>query len=535
MGIVFAYMLAFLCYIVGRHWFRGLLYGIGFLVFVTNIFLSRKFELDICPDVVQMLAETNGAESKEFLQAYVFTADFLVYPLILMALLAVAGLAEWGYDKVRKRLHGNNKLFVVVGVATCVLLVASLPDLKRYECFFENGETADVCRNMGKVMETNNDQVTRLLYVVQALRSSSKQMKEAVQKNMEALGKSEVATDDSLTVVFVIGESFIKSHAELYGYTLPTTPCMQREAKQGNLHVFTDVVSPHHSTSNTMQHMFCLNSIAANEPWVDTPYFPILFKDAGYDVAFWDIQRTCDKGAVYTFALNSFCYHPVIDSLAYTYKNQNEYKWDGDLLNDYFEHRPPRSNHEFVVFHLIGQHVLAGSRFPHIPAFERFKPADVPNRQPWMTPEKRQAVADYDNATLYNDSVMGMLFQHFRHDNAVLLYLSDHGEEVYDAHDNMGRRCDSADTASLRLQHEVPFVLWMSDVYRQRHPEVVARAQAALHRPYMTDNVGHLLLALAGIRTPYYIKERDLLSPAFCPQRRLLHGTDDYDRLCGGQ
>ena len=223
-GIVFAYMLASLCYIVGRHWFRGVLYGIDFLVFVTNIFLSRKFELDICPDVVQMLAETNGAESKEFLQAYVFTADFLVYPLILMALLAVAGLAAWGSDKVRKRFHGNNKL-----------------------------------------------------YVVQALRSSSKQMKEAVQKNMEALGKSEVATDDSLTVVFVIGESFIKSHAELYGYTLPTTPCMQREAKQGNLHVFTDVVSPHHATSNVIPHIFCLNSIAAKEAWVDTPYFPLLF------------------------------------------------------------------------------------------------------------------------------------------------------------------------------------------------------------------------------------------------------------------
>ena len=167
------------------------------------------------------------------------------------------------------------------------------------------------------------------------------------------------------------------------------------------------------------------------------------------------------------------------------------------------------------MFHLLAQHQSFKDRFPHTPAFERFKPADVPNRQPWMTPEKRQAVADYDNA--------------------VLVYLSDHGEEVYDAHDNMGRRCDAADPASLRLQHEVPFVLWMSDTYRQRHPEVVARARAAQHRPYMTDNVGHLLLGLAGIRTPYYIKERDLLSPAFRPQRRLLHGTDDYDQLCGGQ
>ena len=178
---------------------------------------------------------------------------------------------------------------------------------------------------------------------------------------------------------------------------------------------------------------------------------------------------------------------------------------------------------------------MASERFPHTPAFAQFTPANVPNRQRWMDEGKRQEVADYDNATLYNDSVMSRLFTHFGHANAVLLYLSDHGEEVYDAHDNMGRRCNPADPASLRLQHEVPFVLWMSDVYRQRHPEVVARAHAALHRPYMTDNVGHLLLALAGIRTPYYIKELDLLSPAFCPQPRLLDGTDDYDQLCGAR
>ena len=535
-GFVFAYVLALMCMAAGRRWVRAVCYAVGIGLFTTNLFLWFHFKQIIGPDVVQLLAETHGAEAGEFVRAYVLQPHFLLYVAIAVLLGVAVAVAEQRYRRLRADWAQRPKVRLWGGGVALAALLGGISYLDGYTTLFTARDTDDVCQAMGCTGYCHFDPISRTLYTVRVLHLARRELRDAVRCCQRSRHQATLtAQADTLTVVLVVGESYIKRHAALYGYALPTTPCMQRERKAGRLLAFTDVVSPYHITSHAMRHIFCLNSVGAGERWLDHPFFPILFRDAGYEVDYWDGQRDFGTTTPFTFAVNSFFYHRELAPLAYTEMNAHGFRYDGELVDDYCRHHPATAARRLVMVHLLGQHSMASERFPHIPAFERFKPADVPNRQRWMDEGKRQEVADYDNATLYNDSVMSRLFTHFGHANAVLLYLSDHGEEVYDAHDNMGRRCDSADTASLRLQHEVPFVLWMSDVYRQRHPEVVARAQAALHRPYMTDNVGHLLLALAGIRTPYYIKERDLLSPAFCPQPRLLDGTDDYDQLCGAR
>lgn len=44
--------------------------------------------------------------------------------------------------------------------------------------------------------------------------------------------------------VLILGESYNKHHAALYGYPLPTTPRLSQEEAAGRLYPFTDVVSP---------------------------------------------------------------------------------------------------------------------------------------------------------------------------------------------------------------------------------------------------------------------------------------------------
>ena len=480
--------------------------------------------------------QTNKGEATEFLSTYVFSIDNAVYLFSFLLMCSLAAGVERLYAKYRVAFLENAHLRFYIGSVSVVCLLLAMPLLYSYSFVFSVRDTDALNEGIATKAVCKKDPISLMVYAMASLHTEKIELARVAQRCKEASSQcSYIADDDSLIVVFVLGESYIKRHAGSYGYSLPTDVRMQQEQKQGRLLFFSDVVSPYHTTCYVMKHLFCLNSIAAGEKWYDYPIFTVLFKGAGYDVSYWDGQRMFDNKNQWKLADDAFFYNPVVDSLSYSVTNSRSFTYDGELIQDYISQKVSNKPRKFIMFHLLAQHQSFKDRFPHTPAFERFKPADVPNRQPWMTPEKRQAVADYDNATLYNDSVMGMLFQHFRHDNAVLVYLSDHGEEVYDAHDNMGRRCNPADPASLRLQHEVPFVLWMSDTYRQRHPEVVARARAAQHRPYMTDNVGHLLLGLAGIRTPYYIKERDLLSPAFRPQRRLLHGTDDYDQLCGGQ
>lgn len=86
------------------------------------------------------------------------------------------------------------------------------------------------------------------------------------------------SVEDSINVIYILGESFIKSHASLYGYRLKTTPFMDTEQEKGNLVAFNDVVAPFNSTTQVQKNTFCCNSLADGEVWYEAPYFPILLR-----------------------------------------------------------------------------------------------------------------------------------------------------------------------------------------------------------------------------------------------------------------
>lgn len=96
------------------------------------------------------------------------------------------------------------------------------------------------------------DSITTLFYSLYNIYLVNLEMKHAVDVTCCAK-QSHVSVDDSLNVVYVIGESYIKCHSQLYGYYLPTTPNLYQEKKKGNLFVFDNVVSPFNRTTLTMK------------------------------------------------------------------------------------------------------------------------------------------------------------------------------------------------------------------------------------------------------------------------------------------
>lgn len=150
-----------------------------------------------------------------------------------------------------------------------------------------------------------------------------------------------------------------------------------------------------------------------------------------------------------------------------------------------------------------------------------------------MTRNKRQEVAYYDNATYYNDAVVEHIISLYRHQNAVVVYLSDHGEEIYDYRDSKGWVGASPGQVGpmLAYQFGVPLMLWCSDKYKALHADVVRRIERSLNRPFMTDNTCQLLFDLAGLHTVYYRPERDLISPAFYPSKRVVADSLNFDTL----
>ncbi len=150
-----------------------------------------------------------------------------------------------------------------------------------------------------------------------------------------------------------------------------------------------------------------------------------------------------------------------------------------------------------------------------------------------MTESKKQDIANYDNATYYNDYVINHIINLYRDKNTVVVYFSDHGEEIYDYRDSKGRveAAPGQEKNWLKYQFEVPFVIWCSNKYKALHPDIVRRIKASLNRPFMTDNTCHLLFDLAGLKTIYYRAERDLISPKFKPSKRIVNNNTDFDAV----
>ncbi len=337
--------------------------------------------------------------------------------------------------------------------------------------------------------------------------------------------KTEVAPQDfdgdSLNVVYVIGESYIKRRSALYGYSLPTTPCLDEERRKGNLFVFDDVITFSNQTSVVMKNTLCCNSLRYDEKWSDTPYFPALFKKSGYDVFLWDNQKE-DGQHFYAFSLMSFMYNEELIRVSYSQMNGHNFEFDGKLVDDFARNSKQENTHQLVMFHLNGQHVGYEDRYPHEAPFNRFSAKDIKRDDPWLDDTKRQLMAHYDNATLYNDHVLGKIIDLYRDKNTVLVYFSDHGEECYDYRDSFGRGQFDPETQpeGLHCQFDVPFMIWCSDKYMERHPDVVDDIRQSVHKPFRTDEICHVLFHLSGLKTGYYRPECDLLSPQYVKYRR---------------
>ena len=104
-----------------------------------------------------------------------------------------------------------------------------------------------------------------------------------------------VCTDSTINVLFVVGESFNKYHASIYGYSLNTTPNLENELEAKNLIVFDDVISPFNSTTPSLKNLMCLNSVSNREMWYNSVFWLQLFKKSGYNVYVWDNQKSFDS------------------------------------------------------------------------------------------------------------------------------------------------------------------------------------------------------------------------------------------------
>lgn len=527
-----------------RIWVKVLLCVFLYGIALVDMFCYERFESTLTPSMVMLAGETTWQETREFFSGYV-NSDILKTGvgriLLLMFAHLLCSILCLFTVRIRRRLtlQSETGLAVVTGLKAtlgcvaggllCYSICQTWNNKVMMQCLFS-------CDTIGQVegrlvIKENRANlylpVYRAAFGIFANRLTSQQI-----VRLEDASKKVEVDNCSYRVpniVLVIGESYNKHHSQLYGYDMPVTPKQLALAEEGSLVPFTDVVAPWNLTSFVFKYMFSLYAVGDDAEWCDSPLFPEVFRKAGYHVTFVTNQFRPDaKKYLSDFSGGFFLNKPELSQRLFDTRNTRFHRYDNGVLQDYDNLSKENTDHNLIILHLMGSHMKYKLRYPK----NRKSVTARMYKHRGFNENQRPIIAQYDNSIYYNDSIVTAVTQRFLDKDALVIYVPDHGEEIYDDGHMYGRRHTEVDYNMARYEMEIPFWIWGSPLFMERHPDDWQAIKDAKDRPMMTDALPHLLLYLAGISTPLYRDELNIVSPKYNTKRpRILRGEKDYNTL----
>lgn len=475
-------------------WLKNVIVGILVILIngliVVDIFLIKEFNLLFGEDVINIIADTNPTEVSNFASTYLSFSNILVITSIVILINLVAFFVS-KFVVNFKRIWIVNSILCVGGVFLCCISVYS-------QKVFGSG--------LGIPQYAS---ITRYVHAGYLLNK-----RYAHVENLQNICKDVVSTtsiNDDRIIILVIGESFSKAHSSLYGYKLSTNPLLGKLKENGELICFENVITPYNATHSTMQALFSVGEFGSS------PLFPCFFKEAGYYTHISENQYLL--GAAMNFLTDK-----KLSDLMFSNRQEFKYVHDEQMIDALVVNHAPA----LYILHLQGQHYAYENRYPN--TFNKFTCADYDEKK-WDE-SQRKIIAHYDNATLYNDYVINKLINKCRDKNVCLIYLSDHGEEVYDERDYMGHGDISKSKKLLDYQVRIPFIIWVSDKFKLENNELVDKIKQNENTPITTNDISHILLGLGNIDCDYYKPNRDFLNDKYDKSRhRITLNSVDYDAL----
>jgi heptose-I-phosphate ethanolaminephosphotransferase len=318
------------------------------------------------------------------------------------------------------------------------------------------------------------------------------------------------------TLVLVIGESTNRQRMSLYGYPRQTTPELDKLKDQ--LAVFDNVITPRPYTIEALQQVLTFADEEHPDLYLTTPSLVSMMKQAGYKTFWITNQQTMTKRNT---MLTTFSEQADEQVYLNNNRNQNAAQYDGDVIEPFNKALADAAPRKLIVVHLLGTHMSYQYRYP--PTFNKF--TDRQGVPDGVRDDQVPTYNSYDNAVLYNDFVVSSLIKDYAKTdpNGFLLYLSDHGEDVFDSagHNTLGRN-ENKPTAPM---YTIPFIAWASPKWRESHDWSFA---GDLGRPFSSSQLIHTWADLAGLSFDELDRSKSLVSDSFKP-RPLMIGNP-YER-----
>lgn len=454
-GIVDCYFLALVYSLIPNTLKKG--YLVIILVLLTTFFLidvfavlnfSRVFDYDIAA----IILGTNPSEMKEFMLTYLsfkIIGIIVAFVVLFVSLYFFSKKASW-MNKTLSRL-------ALVGVVLSLLMNLYMP------------------RNFIGI-------ITEKLLVFSYI-TETPDLKDYLHHP-----KMEVVAHQPQNVVMIIGESYTKSHASLYGYKMPTNPYLSKLQDDSLLVAFDQVRSDALSTIPAFKTFMSTFHVVGGDSlqWYECLTLPETVKQLSYQT-YW-ISNQSYKGLCDNIPTR---YAELCDSLIFVGN-----KFSGGRKKDYDEavipplQELPKDSLRCFFIHLMGSHNAYDLRYPE--GFGPFTEADYPEIQS----AHRKDFATYDNSVLYNDSVVYEIMNLFEGKEAIVLYFPDHAEDLYESSADYCGHGKPNNPMSVAAGSNIPFLVYMSPLYQKKFPEMTERIKQAVHRPYST---GYFLYTLVDV------------------------------------
>ena len=290
----------------------------------------------------------------------------------------------------------------------------------------------------------------------------------------------------------------------------------------GELIKFNDCISPYAATTLVVKELFTFHNAESEEVWYKYNNIVDIMKAAGYKT-FW-LSNQESSGVWGNFARSLA---ERSDKYQFVEKRDSRDNGgvDGKLLPIISETiANEQADKNFYIIHLLGCHQKYSWRYPE--EFDKFSADDIEKD---ISEEKKKEIAEYENAVLYNDYIVNDIIEQFRNlkEDTLIIYLSDHGEEVYDLLD-MASHSGDVESSSM---YEIPVMIWGSNKFKKNHADKWENIKNSVDRPYMTDDMIHTVLDIAEIETADYDETRSLTNPRFDTSRkRIINASDEKNK-----
>ncbi|MFC4721530.1 phosphoethanolamine transferase [Geojedonia litorea] len=320
--------------------------------------------------------------------------------------------------------------------------------------------------------------------------------------NEEKIIQTKVHTDNDV-IVIILGESATRKHMGIYGYPRETTPNLNR--RSDSLIVYRNVISSHVYTTESIYDILTLSNY--ERPQASNSLLDYL-KNSGYKVYWLSNQRPVGFHDNLVSRLAS----AADESFFLSYNDFRHVTLLDEVLLPKLNDRLSHHGKKVIFIHLIGNHYAYDKRYPE--QFAKFTSEEMN--------KKNKFIDSYDNSILYNDFIVSEIIKavDLKAQKSAVIYLSDHGEEVYDIADFFGHFADKP-TSSM---YEVPFLVFMSETFQKPDDFVIDESRA-----YMLDDFPHSLTHFMGIESELLDKDRSIFSASFKERKRMVHDSLQFE------